>query len=113
MEYALLLTLVGIIVIVALSAVGPGIKPSYYQVLSQLNPGALSFYSVKEGVRSGNTIVTFAVSEIAYVTVSDDSGRTHRVSCAPGYNCAVVITKGTGIIKITTSAGGAVYVPCP
>ncbi len=110
-EYALLLTLVAVVVIGILSLLGTSINNVYLKVVTGLqSSGVITSVSVARGGggNANNVTATIAVSENTNVTVTDSqSGQTQTTAC--NGSCSVTLTEignQAGMITVTADAGG-------
>ena len=84
-EYALILSLVAIVVIVALAVMGPAISTVYCQVISQF-PGT-----------GGSCVVVFDVDVVVITNAEYNSGELHiDATSNGGYNPATILTATLG-----------------
>lgn len=85
-EYALLLTLVAMVVMGILTVLGPQVGDAYSRVIAALSSGGpiTGVTAVRTGHDEGNdVVVTVSVSENTTVTVTDSqSGQSSSMSCS-------------------------------
>lgn len=117
-EYALLLTLVAVVVIGILSVLGTSINNVYLKVMTGLQPnGVITSVAAARGGggNANNVTATIAVSENTNVTVKDSqSGQTQTKAC--NGSCSVTLTEvgnQAGVITVTADAGGTLSAGYP
>lgn len=109
-EYALILVLVAVVVIAALTVLGPQVGEVYSQIISAMggNGPLESVTAARTGGGNGNdVVVTIQVSESTTVTVTDSqSGQSTSRSCSS--SCQVTLTGvgfNKGYVKVTADGG--------
>lgn len=117
-EYALLLTLVAVVVIGILSVLGTSINNVYLKVITGLQPnGVITSVTAARGGggNANNVTATIAVSENTNVTVKDSqSGKTQTTAC--NGSCSVTLTEigdQAGVVTVTADAGGTLSAGYP
>lgn len=103
-EYALIIVLVAIVVIVALQLMGPVVGNVFSDISQKLQgPGPIGGVVATPG--GGSVIVEISVSETAYLYISGDvSGEG---SCSPPSCTFNLSGPSTGSATITAEGGGA------
>lgn len=108
-EYALILVLVAVVVILALSALGPQVSQVFSRIASTLNfSGPLVSVSARRsGHGNGNSVeVTVAVSESTTVTATDSqSGQSITMACTETCQ-GTIYGVGFDAGSVTATAGG-------
>lgn len=107
-EYALLLTLVAVVVMAILAILGPQVGDVFSQIVGVFTPGPLTgATAVRTGNGNGNdVIVTVTVSESTTVTMTDSqSGQSITVSCN-GSCQATLMGVGHDAGTVTVTADG-------
>lgn len=108
-EYALILVLVAVVVILALSALGPQVGQVFSRIASTLNfSGPLvSVSAQRSGHGNGNSVkVTVAVSESTTVTATDSqSGQSITMACTETCQ-GTIYGVGFDAGSVTVTAGG-------
>lgn len=106
-EYALIIVLVAIVVIVALSALGPIVGDVFSQIAASLQgPGVIGSASATPD--GGGVIITVTVSEATDITISGDvsgggpcSGSCQFPFSSPSSGSATVTASGGGITTVS------------
>ena len=121
-EYALILVLVAVVVIVSLMVLGPTVGELFSHVKTALEFGAsedtvADAAAGRTGQSNGNDLrVTFRVLTDTTVQVTDSqSGQTQEVACSAG-SCSVTLTAvghAAGTITITTPDGRTTTIEYP
>jgi pilus assembly protein Flp/PilA len=111
-EYALILTLVAIVVIAILLTLGPAVAQVYCRIAGALEPGSCAgaITSVTTNPAGPNRQVTVSVSEPTDVTVSATSGTIASPTKActpPSCNFNINSPAGSGSVTATASVGGS------
>lgn len=112
-EYALILTLVAVVVIAVLLTLGPAVGMVFSRINTALglaNSGVITGVSAERtGHGSGNDItVTVTVSKTSSVTVSDSQNASPKTTTCSG-SCTVTLNgagPASGTVTVTASAGG-------
>lgn len=109
-EYALIVVLVAVVVILALSALGPEAGDVFSRIASTLNVfGPLvSVSASRSGHDNGNSVdVAVTVSESTTVTVTDSqSGQSITMACDEACH-GTIYGVGFNAGKVTATAGGS------